>query len=82
MRLYHLEDIGEHYARTLREWRNNFYEKLPQVRALGYSDEFLRMWEYYYCYCEGAFRERAIGNVQMLLVKPDCRRSPLVPPLA
>jgi cyclopropane-fatty-acyl-phospholipid synthase len=82
MRLYHLEDIGEHYARTLREWRNNFYEKLPQVSALGYSDEFLRMWEYYYCYCEGAFRERAIGNVQMLLVKPDCRRSPLVPPLA
>ena len=46
---------------------------------MGYSDSFLRMWNYYYCYCEGAFMERAIGNVQMLLVRPDCRRDPIVP---
>jgi cyclopropane-fatty-acyl-phospholipid synthase len=81
MRLYHLEDIGEHYATTLRHWRIRFKQKLTEIRAMGYSEEFLRMWEYYYCYCEGAFTERAIGNVQMLLVKPGNRRAPIVPAL-
>ena len=81
MRLYHLEDIGEHYATTLRHWRERFHQKLADIRGMGYSEEFLRMWEYYYCYCEGAFKERAIGNVQMLLVKPESRRTPIVPTL-
>jgi cyclopropane-fatty-acyl-phospholipid synthase len=39
------------------------------------------MWEYYLCYCEGGFAERYIGDVQMLLTKPLCRRAPLLPPL-
>jgi cyclopropane-fatty-acyl-phospholipid synthase len=82
MRLYHLEDIGAHYAKTLRCWRTRFHQQIGKIRAMGYSETFLRMWEYYYCYCEGAFTERAIGNVQMLLVRPECRRRPLVPPLA
>jgi cyclopropane-fatty-acyl-phospholipid synthase len=81
MRLYHLEDIGEHYAKTLKAWRESFSLNLHKVREMGFSDEFLRMWNYYYCYCEGAFEERAIGTVQMLLVKPDNRRPSLVPPL-
>lgn len=82
LRLYHLEDIGAHYARTLRCWRESFIRQIRRIRAQGFSDTFLRMWNYYYCYCEGAFMERAIGNVQMLLVRPDCRREPIVPPLA
>jgi len=82
MRLYHLEDIGAHYAQTLKCWRESFTRQVRKVRAMGYSDSFLRMWNYYYCYCEGAFLERAIGNVQMLLVRPDCRREPVAPPLA
>jgi cyclopropane-fatty-acyl-phospholipid synthase len=48
---------------------------------MGFGEEFLRMWHYYYCYCEGAFRERAIGTVQVLFVKPQSRRAPLVPTL-
>jgi len=47
------------------------------VRALGFPDEFIRMWEFYLCYCEGGFIERAIGDVHMLLAKPDNRRAPL-----
>jgi cyclopropane-fatty-acyl-phospholipid synthase len=82
MRLYHLEDIGAHYARTLNCWRRSFLSQLRKIREMGYSDSFLRMWNYYYCYCEGAFIERAIGTVQMLLVRPDCRREPIVPSLA
>lgn len=82
MRVYHLEDIGAHYARTLRAWKEQFWANIDRVRALGYGKEFQRMWHYYYCYCEGAFMERAIGNVQVLFVKPGCRREPLVPSLA
>jgi cyclopropane-fatty-acyl-phospholipid synthase len=73
MKVYHLEDIGPHYAMTLRKWRENFLARLAQVRQLGYPDSFLRMWEFYLCYCEGGFLERQIGDVQMLLTKPRCR---------
>ena len=73
LKIFHLEDIGPHYARTLREWRRNFFGQLPRVRALGYPDSFVRMWEYYLCYCEGGFMERQLGDVQLLLTKPDCR---------
>jgi len=34
---------------------------------------FVRMWDYYLCYCEGGFLERQLGDVQMLLTKPRCR---------
>ena len=77
LKLFHLEDIGPHYARTLAEWRRNFLTHLPQVRALGYSDSFVRLWEFYLCYCEGGFAERQLGDVQMLLTKPHCRRDPI-----
>jgi cyclopropane-fatty-acyl-phospholipid synthase len=48
---------------------------------LGYSEEFIRMWEFYLCYCEGGFEERALGDVHMLLVKPGNRRAALHPAL-
>jgi cyclopropane-fatty-acyl-phospholipid synthase len=77
MKLFHLEDIGPHYATTLRAWRERFMARLPEVRALGYPDEFIRMWEFYLCYCEGGFLERQLGDVHLLLTKPRCRRAPL-----
>ena len=73
LKLFHLEDLGLSYARTLREWRRRFLSKLEQVRALGYDDNFVRMWEYYLCYCEGGFLERQISDVQMLFVKPRAK---------
>lgn len=82
MRLFHLEEIGPHYATTLRYWRENFLANLAQVQALGYSETFIRMWEFYLCYCEGGFLERATGDVQMLLTKPLCRQAPILPSLA
>ena len=81
LRIFHLEDIGAHYATTLRHWRERFLANLDRVQALGFPDSFIRMWEYYLCYCEGGFRERAIGTVQLLLTKPRCRREPLTPAL-
>jgi cyclopropane-fatty-acyl-phospholipid synthase len=77
LKIFHLEDIGPHYARTLAEWRRNFLAHLPEVKRLGYPDSFVRLWEFYLCYCEGGFAERQLGDVQMLLTKPDCRRAPI-----
>jgi cyclopropane-fatty-acyl-phospholipid synthase len=73
MRVVHLEDLSPHYARTLCHWRERFDSAVDKVRALGYTEEFIRTWRYYLCYCEGAFLERAVGNVQIHLVKPDAR---------
>ena len=73
MRLLGLEDIGLHYAATLRCWRANFFSRIDDVRRQGFSDTFIRMWEYYLCYCEGAFLERAISDVQIVFAKPDSR---------
>jgi cyclopropane-fatty-acyl-phospholipid synthase len=77
MKIFHLQDIGPHYGRTLRDWRQRFFSKLDEIRSLGYSDEFIRLWEYYFCYCEGGFMERDIGTVQMVLTRPGNRRDPV-----
>ncbi len=69
MQLFHMEDIGKHYALTLHEWRRRFLERLPEVRRLGFDDRFVRMWDYYLAYCEGGFRERYISDVQLVLSK-------------
>ncbi len=74
LKIYDLEDIGLHYAITLRIWRENFFANIDAVRSLGYSEEFINMWEFYLCYCEGGFAERALGDVHLLLVKPENRR--------
>jgi cyclopropane-fatty-acyl-phospholipid synthase len=81
LRLFHLEDITPHYATTLRFWRHRFLAKVDEVKRLGYSDTFVRMWEFYLCYCEAGFAERYLGDVQMLLTKPRSRRAPLLPVL-
>ena len=78
MKLYHLQDIGPHYARTLKDWRERFFSKIEEIRSLGYPDEFIRLWEYYFCYCEGGFMERDIGTVQMILTRPDNRHEPVM----
>lgn len=78
LRLLDCEDIGPHYATTLAAWRVNFFNKINDVRALGYSEEFIKMWEFYLCYCEGGFAERALGDAHLLLAKPENRRSALI----
>ena len=73
MKLFHLQDIGPHYAKTLNAWRQRFFDNVNEIAKLGYPDEFVRLWDYYFCYCEGGFIERDIGTVQMLLTKQQCR---------
>jgi cyclopropane-fatty-acyl-phospholipid synthase len=77
LKIFHMEDIGPHYAKTLKIWRERFLARQSEVRALGYPEAFVRMWEYYLCYCEGGFEERQLGDIQMLLTKPLSRRAPI-----
>lgn len=64
-----LESFGQSYARTLAHWRENFFRRLADVRALGFDERFQRMWDFYLSWCEGAFREKYINVVHLLLDK-------------
>ncbi len=64
-----LEEIGPHYAETLRRWRMRFLENRSEAARLGFDERFLRMWEYYLAYCEGGFLERYVNDVQLLLTR-------------
>ncbi len=79
--LTQLEDFGQSYALTLKAWRERFMAKLAQVRAQGFDERFIRMWEFYLAYCEGGFRERSIGVAHLLLARPGNRRATLLPEL-
>jgi Cyclopropane fatty acid synthase and related methyltransferases len=68
-----LEDFGLSYARTLQAWRERFLAQLPAVRAQGFDERFIRLWEFYLAYCEGGFRERSIGVSHLVLAKPGWR---------
>ena len=73
MQIVHLRDITSDYAETLAHWRQRFLANLEAVRGMGFSEEFVRMWDFYLCYCEGGFRERVISTVQLAFAKPGYR---------
>ncbi|MEM9316639.1 MAG: cyclopropane-fatty-acyl-phospholipid synthase family protein [Pseudomonadota bacterium] len=73
LQMVHLRDITLDYAVTLAEWRRRFMDRLEKVRAMGFDERFIRMWEFYLCYCEGGFRERIIGTAQIAFAKPGYR---------
>lgn len=66
LRLKQLDDIGLSYAKTLHHWRERFLAQKDQVLALGFDENFIRMWDFYLCYCEGGFKEGVISDVHML----------------
>ncbi len=72
MQIVGIDDITLDYAKTLQDWRDRFFDKLSAVKALGYDEVFIKMWDFYLAYCEGGFRERTIGTMQMLIAKPRC----------
>ena len=70
MVLHELHDIGLHYAKTLQDWREKFFEAWPELAKEGFDQQFKRLWEYYLCYCEGGFLQRAISTVHLVSRKP------------
>ncbi len=73
MQLIGLEDITMDYALTLQHWRQRFFQKINAVKKMGIDETFIKMWEYYLCFCEGGFRERVIHTGQFLMAKPEFR---------
>lgn len=69
MVLHELHDIGLDYAQTLNEWRERFNEKWPELTQFGFDERFKRLWNYYLCYCEGAFLQRATSTVHFIARK-------------
>ena len=50
MRIFHLEDIGPHYVRTLQAWRSNFSDAQFEIALMGYDQRFILAWDYYLTY--------------------------------
>ena len=73
LQIIHMEDITAHYARTLADWRQRFSARSEEVKAQGFNSTFIKMWEFYLCYCEGGFTERVIGTAQFVFAKPEVR---------
>ena len=78
LRLTHLQDIGDSYAHTLKLWRERLDDAREVIEKLGFDETFLRMFRYYFAYCEGGFRERTISDVQLCFTAP-AYRGPLTP---
>lgn len=63
-------DYAEDYAQTLSIWSKNLKANESEIIKLGYPSFLYRLWQFYFAYCEGGFRERAIGVSQMTFAKP------------
>lgn len=71
LHIFNLRDIGLHYVKTLRNWDEKIELEKDNIRELGMDDTFFRKWKYYLCYCEAAFAERNISDIQLTLIKPN-----------
>jgi cyclopropane-fatty-acyl-phospholipid synthase len=70
LQIHDVQEIGPHYAETLRRWRERFLARIDDVRRLGYDGRFVRTWDFYLAYCEAAFRTRSLRNAQLVLTRP------------
>ena len=68
-----IHDFGLDYARTLNDWKKRFNRAFNSIKQNGYDEQFRRLWEFYFCYCEGGFRERSISVIHLCAAKPQHR---------
>jgi cyclopropane-fatty-acyl-phospholipid synthase len=78
MKLFNMEDFGVSYAHTLNAWKKRFNQNIKSVAQLGYDQQFQRMWNFYFSYCEGGFIERSISVAHLLLTKPSTQRQQIL----
>ncbi len=69
MKCIDLHDITIHYVKTLKSWQIKFQENISEITSLGFDNFFIRMWNYYFSYCQVGFKHQHIQNVQLLLTK-------------
>jgi len=69
LRVVQQRELREHYARTLRLWRERFLAAAPELRAQGFDETFRRVWEFYLAYSEAGFRSGYLGVSQLQLTR-------------
>jgi cyclopropane-fatty-acyl-phospholipid synthase len=62
-------DISIDYAKTLHDWDSNFFNKKEYIQSLGFDEKFMRLWHFYFAYCEAGFLERHVKALQLLFKK-------------
>lgn len=82
LRLVQMDDIGEHYVRTLRSWQDALRGRWSEAQALGFDDTFLRLFDFYFSYCEGGFAERHISVAHLVFAREGSQFSPPIWPIA
>lgn len=78
----HVENIGMHYPQTLLQWRKNFHSNRRQILKLGFDEQFIRTWDYYFLYCAAGFKTLTLACYQMVFSRPGnvaAFKDPLVP---
>ncbi|HSB39399.1 MAG TPA: cyclopropane-fatty-acyl-phospholipid synthase family protein [Gaiellaceae bacterium] len=71
LELRDVDEIGPHYAETLRRWRTSFHERIAEVRELGHGPRFERTWDFYLAFCEAAFRTGTLRDAQLTLARAE-----------
>ncbi len=66
-----IENIGSHYVRTLRQWRERFNEHMDAIADMGFDRTFQRKWLYYLASCEAGFAADSLGDLQIVLKRPN-----------
>ena len=69
LRVTRQRELGPHYARTLRLWRERFVGQWPHIHAQGFDETFRRMWEFYLAYSEAGFRSGYLGVSQLQMTR-------------
>jgi cyclopropane-fatty-acyl-phospholipid synthase len=69
MQLVKCYDIGTHYVKTLQDWMAKFLNSITEIKALGFSDQFIRTWYFYFCYCIAGFQHAYISDIHALWQK-------------
>jgi cyclopropane-fatty-acyl-phospholipid synthase len=69
LRVTRQRELGPHYARTLRLWRERFLSQWPRIHAQGFDETFRRMWEFYLAYSEAGFRSGYLGVSQLQMTR-------------
>jgi cyclopropane-fatty-acyl-phospholipid synthase len=69
LRIQETRRLGLSYVPTLQQWRHNFNDRLPEVRALGFDETFIRMWNFYLAYSEAGFAADYLDDLQIGLAR-------------
>ncbi|WP_169813126.1 class I SAM-dependent methyltransferase [Nocardia jejuensis] len=70
LRVREVHGFGQHYAETLRLWRERFDGRAAEVADIGFDSRFRRMWQFYLAYSEAGFRSGYLDVQHIVLDRP------------